>query len=524
MTQAPSDDYLLNLINPRTLTTESFTAHTTAQVKDLVDRARNASLSWSKLSFKERSQKIKTLAQAITQGRAEGSAMLVQETGRAQSMLALSEFNNVITFADTCIREAKIALQTTKIKLSPLDWPGKSAYVEQLPRGVVGIIAPWNYPLSNFYKSLFPALLSGNTVVIKPSEYTPKIGQWLTDLSQSILGQDVIVCAQGGAAIGNALISSGINALVFTGSVKTGKIVAGQAAQQLIPCSLELGGKDAALVLEDADLERSALGIAQWSMFNSGQDCSSIERVYVLDSIADQFLTKLTTTVSKLTYHGDGSLADDQEADVGPLQNQQQLQTIEAQVQDALSKGAQVLCGGKTSGQGYGYAPTVLDHCNQQMSVVTEESFGPIIAVIRVPNSSEAIKQINASQYGLNGSVWTKDLKKGAELAQQLEVGVALVNNHSFTGSMPQFPWTGVKNTGYGIASSRWGYHNFIRPHTVVIDKNKDPDPFWLPVDQSYQQFAEAIAQKNLGAGLGLIFKLLGLLKQRIKATRNLLK
>ena len=514
----------LNLINPLNLETESYPAHQPEQVPVLVQQARDASHSWSSLSLKERCQKLRVFAKAITQNREQGSAILAKETGRAQSMLSLSEFNNVMTFVDTCITEAKVALKSTKVKLSPLDWPGKSAVVQQLPRGVVGIIAPWNYPLSNFYKSLFPALLSGNTVVIKPSEYTPKIGTWLAELSQTILGKDVIVCAQGGAQVGAALIDADINALVFTGSVASGKKVAAHAAKNLIPCSLELGGKDAALVLEDADLDRSALGIAQWSMFNSGQDCSSIERVYVLESVADQFLSKLTKIILKLSYHGDGQLSLEQEADVGPLQNQKQLEIIEAQVQDALAKGAQVLCGAKSTGQGYSYAPTILDHCNEQMSVVNTETFGPILAIIRVPNAAEAIKQMNASQYGLNGSVWTTNHRKGAAIAQQLEVGVALVNNHSFTGSMPQFPWTGVKDTGYGIASSRWAYHYFVRPHTLVIDKNKDPDPFWLPVDQSYQSFAEAIANKNLGGGVGLIFKLLGLLKQRVKASRSLLK
>lgn len=512
-------------VNPLTLEEVSMWETPIAEMSGIVASAREASERWRRLSLKERSHALIRLGKRITTERAAGATLVGEETGRAHSLAALSEFNNVLSFIQAAIKEAHIALKVTKVKLSPIDFPGKSIRVEQCPRGVIGIIAPWNYPISNFYKSLFPALLSGNTVIIKPSEHTPRVGAWLAALADEELGRGIVSCVQGDGKIGSALIESGIDAVVFTGSVSTGKKVAALAAHHLIPCSLELGGKDAALVLEDADLDRSSLGIMQWSMFNSGQDCSSIERVFVLNSIADRFIERLGTVVSQLTYHSvsDNEIDTGLEKDIGPLQTAAQLELVSEHVREAINQGAQVVCGGEATGVGFGYKPTVLDRCSEDMEIVREETFGPVVAIIRVDTAEEAIEAINRSRYGLNGSIWTRDLKRGEQLALQLDVGVALVNNHSFTGSLPQTPWTGVKDTGYGVASSRWAYHTFVHPKSIVIDKNKDPDPFWFPLDESYQRFVEAIARKNLGGGLGTLMTLIKLLGLRVKATKTLL-
>lgn len=507
-------------LNPLTLTPSGSTpSDDPSSITGYVDEARRAQGVWAAQTLQARADRLIALAKLITERREEGVQIIHEETGRPRSVAALSEVNNVLAFAQAAIKEARVALRPNKVGLSPVDFPGKSAVVEQVPRGVVGIIAPWNYPVSNFYKSLFPALLAGNAVILKPSELTPRSGAWLASLAQETLGEGLVTCAQGGGDIGAALIDAGIDAVVFTGSVATGERVAAAAAKRLIPCSLELGGKDAALVLADADLERTALGIAQWSLFNSGQDCSSIERLFVVEEIAEPLLERLTGIYQALRV---ADQTDDSEADLGPLQSEAQLRLVERQVRDAVEAGAQLRCGGEATGSGYGYLPTILDRCDPSLDVMTEESFGPILAVARVKDAAEGVELINRSSYGLNGSVWTKDLKRGAAIARQLEVGVALVNNHSFTGSLPQTPWTGVKSTGYGVASSRWSYHTFARPRTVVIDKNTKPDPFWIPVDQSYREFVEAVARKNLGGGIGVLFKLIGLLGKRIKVIKQL--
>ncbi len=349
---------------------------------------------------------------------------------------------------------------------------------------------------------------------MKPSEHTPRSGAWLADQLSAVLPQGLVGLAQGAGAVGAAVLAN-VDAVVFTGSVPTGRRVAIAAAERLIPASLELGGKDAAIVLADCDFDRTVAGILQWAMHNAGQNCAGIERVYVEESIADRFVERLGKVAGKLKV-----APQDGPSDLGPLQNARQLEIVEAHVADALDKGATLVCGGKPTGKGYGYAPTVLDGCTDAMQVVAEETFGPVLAVVRVKDADEAVRRANASAYGLNGSVWTRDIARGEAIAQRLEVGVALVNNHSFTGILPETPWTGVKDTGTGIAASRHAYHTYTRPRTLLVDRSTKPDPFWFPADAALEQMSLALVERNKGS-LGALFKLAGLLGKRVKAIRE---
>jgi acyl-CoA reductase-like NAD-dependent aldehyde dehydrogenase len=416
------------------------------------------------------------------------------------------------------VRTGRDALAPEKVKLSPLDFPGKRASIEHIPRGVVGIIAPWNYPLANFFKHFFPALLSGNAVVLKPSEFTPATGAWLAEIAGEKLPKGLVQIVQGDGVVGAALLESGIDAVTFTGSVPTGRKVAVKAAELLIPCSVELGGKDAAIVLADCDLDRTVAGIAQWAIHNAGQNCAAIERVYVEESIADAFVEKLGRIADKLRVsNGKG------QSELGPLQTHAQRDIVEQHVSAAVEDGATLVAGGERVGEGLGYKPTVLDHCTDDMTVCTDETFGPVIPVIRVADADEAVRRANASDYGLNGSIWTSDLTRGEQLARRLEVGIAYVNNHSLTGTMAQVPWTGVKQTGTGVAASRHSYHTFARPRTIFVDKGKAPDPFWFPADENLDAFATALVERSLGS-IGALVKLGGLVGKRVKAVKALVK
>jgi acyl-CoA reductase-like NAD-dependent aldehyde dehydrogenase len=480
---------------------------------------------WQKLSFKTRSNLLLKYAYQIVEHRDQGALLLKQETGRPYSLNGLIELNNTPTYVLGAIQEAKVALKSVKPTLSPLDYPGKKIQVHAVPRGVIGVIAPWNYPLNTLLKSLIPALLSGNGVLVKPSEYVPHVTTWFIQMLMKILTEfnpdlkSLVCCVYGTKDVGEALIQCGIKGLVFTGSVPTGKRVAHLAAEALIPCSLELGGKDAALVLADANLERTALGLVQWSLFNSGQDCSSIERIFVDERIADDLVQRMTTIIHSMRV----AHFETDDVELGPLQNQQQCDRVHTQIQDALQQGAQCLHGGEPTGQGYGYQPTLLDHCTPDMLIFQEETFGPVVAVCRFKDEEEALLWANQSQYGLNGSVWTQNLEKGQNLASRLEVGIALVNNHSITGSLPNVPWTGVKETGPGIAGSRWAYAPFIRRQVLVIDRNQDPDPFWFPVDESFKTFVELLALRHVKGGLFTLAKLGFLAKKRLKIIKKLL-
>lgn len=490
-----------------------------ADVELAIKKARAAQPGWAELSLAARADRALVFGKRLVERRAELAKLLADETGRSITECLMSEVVTSVSYAKGAIRAARVALAPERIKLPMLEFPGKKVVVEAVPRGVIGIIAPWNYPSGNFLKSLFPALLSGNAVVMKPSEHTPRTGAWLAALCCEVFAADVVQIVQGDGAIGAALIEGGVDAIVFTGSVATGKKVSMMAAERLIPASVELGGKDAAIVLADCDLTRTVAGIAFWAMHNCGQNCAGIERVYVEESIADTFVERLTAVVKAIRVNADPTGTTD--AEIGPVQNAAQLAIVEAHVADARQRGAAVLCGGARTGTGLGYQATVIDKCDEAMRVVHEETFGPVVAVIRVKDADEAIRRANDSRYGLNGSVWTKDLERGAAIARRLEVGVALVNNHSFTGVVPETPWTGVRDTGPGVASSRHAYPTFVRRRTLVVDSNRDPEPFWLPTTADLTALAEAVAQLQLGS-IGAAFRALGLIKKRVAAIRKL--
>jgi acyl-CoA reductase-like NAD-dependent aldehyde dehydrogenase len=325
----------------------------------------------------------------------------------------------------------------------------------------------------------------------------------------------LIALAQGAGEVGGWLTQS-VDAICFTGSVASGKKVAALAAERLIPASLELGGKDAAIVLADCDLNRTVLGVAHWALHNAGQNCAAIERVYVEEAIAASFVDKLTALVSNLRTPTPNGLSD-----LGPLQNLHQLEVVETQVAQAIASGAQLRCGGKRTGVGLGFLPTVLDHCTAAMNVVRDETFGPVIAVVRVANAEEGLRQANDCRYGLNGSVWTKNLERGAQLAKQLDVGVAYVNNHSLGGILADVPWTGTKESGTGVAASRFSYAHFVRPRTLLIDASRQADPWWMPVDENTQTFAQALIAQTLHGGLRNLLRLAGVAKKRTQALKR---
>ncbi|MFU8806925.1 MAG: aldehyde dehydrogenase family protein [Bradymonadaceae bacterium] len=486
------------------------------EISTYVAKAREAQRGWGALSLVQRNARIEAFAQEVLRRADEICAIVSEETGKSPTEVLLSEVSGIGEYSAGAFKEARIALKPVKASISKVVYPGKRAVIEAVPRGVVGIIAPWNYPLSIFYKPLFPALLSGNAVVLKPSEFTPRTGAWLAEVACEVLAPDLVQVVQGGGDVGAALIGAGIDALTFTGSVATGRKIAARAGELLIPCSVELGGKDAAIVLADCDMDRTLVGVAQWATHNCGQNCAAIERIYIEERIADEFVGRLGKIFDTLRV-----VPEAEYCELGPLQNHQQLAIVEDHVADALEKGARLVSGGERTGPGLGYRPTLLDGCTQEMKVVTEETFGPVVAVIRVADVDEAIDLANSSNYGLNGSVWTKDLRRGEALARRLEVGVALVNNHSVTGIFPNLPWTGVKDTGTGIAASRFSYPTYIRRRTIFVDSNTKPDPWWVPANEDSAELGRTLVEFSTGS-LTAVFKLAKLAGKRVKAIREL--
>ncbi len=470
------------------------------EVKACVARARSAQPGWEAIGFDARARLMKQAGKRMLARRQEVLELLHDETGKTPAEILMGEALGPLQYVADWVAVARPYLKPRRVRLNPIAWPGKQATIELLPRGVVGIISPWNFPLANFFKPVFAALLCGNAVVLKPSEHAPRMGAWFEKLLGEVLPEGVLQVVQGDRETGQALIASGIDALTFTGSSASGAAVARAAGERLIPVSMELGGKDAALVLADCALDRTVAGVMYWALSNAGQACGAIERVYVEEPIADRFVERLAAAVSQLRASG-----DPKSSDVGPLANEAQLQVVERHVADALAKGATLACGGRRTGKGWWFEPTVLDQCQGAMEVMKEPTFGPVIAVMRVRDAAEAVERANRCDYGLNASVWSKDVAKATQLARQLEVGTAFVNNHGFTGAIPSLPWTGVKKSGAGVANSTIALHHYTRPRTLVVDRNPGADAWWFPMDAALEELGHRLADAQVGKVLGAV-------------------
>ncbi len=484
-------------------------------VREAVSRARRAARVWRSQPFEDRVAALKRAAKQMLEQRNEVLSLVKVEGGKVDVDAMFTEALGPLDSVSGWARVVGKAMRR-KVRLNPLSFPKKRARIDLVPRGVIGVIAPWNYPVSGLYRSLIPALMTGNAVVLKPSEYTPLSSQWLADRLAAELPEGLIQVVHGDGKVGAALIDAGIDACVFTGSCATGKKVRVRCAELGIPCSVEMGGNDPAIVLADCDLDRTVAGITHWALQNAGQSCGAIELVYVDKRIADAFVKRMGDAWRKLRS-GEGDFA---EVDIAPLQNRRQLEIVKAHVADALAKGAELVVGGEEIGQGYGYAPTILDRCTESMDVVRDETFGPVLAIVRVDGAADAIRRTNASRYGLGASIWTQDIARAERLAERLDVGVVDVNNHSMTGAIPDLPWSGVRDTGFGIANSELSLTTFCRPKSILIDENSQPEPFWMPFDAMAFELGDILADAQI-ARITRAWKLPILLNKRIKRVQR---
>lgn len=487
-----------------------------ASVQATVDRARAAQPAWEALGFEGRAALVKKATRFLLEHREDFRTLIHDEAGKPRAWALLHEAIGPFDYASNWIKVARKGLRPRKLPISPLVMPGKSGWTDLIARGVVGVIAPWNYPMGVYFKPVLPALLCGNSVVLKPSEYTPRTGALFAEMITQVLPKDVVTVVQGGRDVGRELVASGVDAVSFTGSPQGGRAVLTACAEKLIPCSVELGGKDPAIVLADCDLERTVLGIMNWGLHNAGQDCGSVERVYVIDAVADRFVDMLGAAAARIAMPKSAADEAGEGPGMGPLSNAMQLAIVEDHVKDAVDKGARVVTGGKRTGFGYYYEPTILDRCTHQMRVVADETFGPVIAVVRVKDVEEAVRLANDSRYGLNASVWSRDIDTAIQIGKRLQAGTIFINNHALTGSMPFAPWTGVKDTGPGVANSEFALHTFARPRTIFVDTGSAPDPWWLPADGLLADMAERLARAQLG-DFAAALKLPGIMSARKK-------
>ena len=453
-----------------------------------VERARVASEVWKRQRFEARAEAVRKAARAMLRDRATIIELVRKEVGKATADAIFTEALGPLDALETWVKLTRGPAEGEGVRLNPLSFPRKQASVRLVPRGVVGIIAPWNFPVAGLYRSVYPALLLGNAVVLKPSEYAPESSRWFISHLAAELPPDLAQVVLGAGDVGAALLNADIDACAFTGSADTGRKVQLPCAERDIPCSVELGGNDVAIVLADCALPRTIAGVTQWALQNAGQACGAIEVAAVEARIADAFVDGVASAFERL-----GS------EDVAPLANAAQRTTVERHVADAVEKGAVLRTGGTPTGNGFGFAPTVLDHCTPEMEIVREETFGPVLPVVRVPSAYEGARLVNEGRFGLTASIWSADVERAERLADRLDVGVVTINNHAMTGALPELPWSGTRDSGLGIANSKYALTTFARPKALLVDRSEGPEPFWLPYDDALVELGHRLAEAQLG-------------------------
>jgi acyl-CoA reductase-like NAD-dependent aldehyde dehydrogenase len=455
--------------NPATgKTVATLKAHTPEQVADMVARARRAQPAWHALGFDGRGKVLRRMQKWLLDNTDRIAETEMSESGKTREDCLL-ELTIPITGFGFWAKQAPKYLADEKIKVSSPFLLGRKVIVRYEPVGVVGIIGPWNYPLANNIGDVIPALAAGNTVVLKPSSVTPLTSLLMEEgMKECGIPDDVFQVIVGRGPLGSDMIDH-VDSLMFTGSTEVGRTVMERASKTLTPVSLELGGKDPMIVLADADLERAANSAVFWSMQNAGQTCISVERVYVEEPVHDQFVDLVAKKVRDLRQGVPGEYGS---TDVGSFINPPQADIVEAHVNDAVKKGARVLAGGKRlEGEGTFFEPTVLADVDHSMACMTEETFGPTLPIMKVRDEDEAIRLANDSPYGLQSSVFTKDMAKADRVARQIQAGAVVVNDCNANYSALETPMGGWKSSGMGVRHGPQGIRKYCKTQTIVFTR-----------------------------------------------------
>jgi len=441
---------------------------TAADVAAAAERARGAQRGWARMDTAGRSQVLLRFAELVLSRQDEALDLIQLENGKAR----LHAFEEIIDVAQTSRYYARTAPRYLRPRRRAGALPGLTQTWEyHHPKGVVGVISPWNYPLTLGISDALPALAAGNAVIAKPDGQTPYSALWAAELlAEAGLPAGVLQVVTGsGPELGGPLTEH-CDFLMFTGSTRVGRIVAAQAARRLIDYSMELGGKNAILVLADADLRRVVPGAVRAAFSSTGQLCISVERMYVEDSVWDAFVPRFAKAASSLRL----GHSLDYKPDMGSLTSAKQLDTVAGHVSDAIGKGATLLAGGKARPDigPYFYEPTVLTGASPGMALYAEETFGPVVCMYRVSGAEEAIKRANDSCYGLNFSVWTRDARKGREIASRLEAGTVNVNEaYAAAWGSVDAPMGGWKDSGVGSRHGEHGILKYTNAQTVALQR-----------------------------------------------------
>lgn len=490
--EQPTTADILEVFNP--ITAEKIgdlPIATQADVHAAAQRARDAQPAWEALGVKGRSALLRKWINAVWDDQQNLFDIIRRETGKAEGG-AFTELGVLDLLTGYLTHRAPAALRPKNRKpLIPFIQRSKVTYK---PHGVVGFITPWNYPLLNGIGDAIPALIAGNTVIVKPSEITPYTALYAFEMMHKAgIPADVAQIIIGKGDTGAALIDE-VDYVSFTGSTATGRKIAARCAERLIPYTLELGGKDPGIVLRDADLDQAAAGVLIGAWENAGQVCISTERLYVDRAIYPQFLEKVLTQAQNFKYSPDAGF----DVDMGSLTNEREVLRAEAHIADAVAKGAQVVYGGKRRPDlgAYFFEPTILTGVTHDMDVMTEETFAPILPIMQFETEAEAVRLANDSEYGLSASIFTEDHKRGEKIASQLVCGDVVINRPMLAFGTPSTPMGGRKNSGIGRRNGIEGLMRFVVTQSILVDTRMGMDASlnqWDPLTMRFAKLAHQL-------------------------------
>jgi acyl-CoA reductase-like NAD-dependent aldehyde dehydrogenase len=442
------------------------------EVRAAVRAAREAQKTWRKSSFAQRRRVLRHLLDHLLDHADELVSVVVRDSGKTRENAMMGEIWPVAEKLRSILRSGEAHLRPERVSAGL--FPHKKALIEFHPLGVVGVIAPWNYPLQNILGPAIPALFAGNGVVVKVSEavaWSSSRFKRIFDeaLEKEGFSKDLVQLVNGYGETGAALVSGGVDLVIFTGSMANGRKVIVESAKSVTPVILELGGKDPMIVCDDADLEEAVHAAMAGTFIAAGQNCLSSERILVMEGIYDAFVTRVTDLARSLRQGPPGEGVVDVGAIVSPLQ----VKVIEALVDDAVNKGAKVLAGGARAlaEKGSYFAPTVLTGVTKEMRILHEETFGPVMVICKVKDDDEAIALANDTEYGLNSSVFSKDSARAKRLADRIEAGGTCINGFGLTYMAQELPFGGIKGSGFGRLNGREGLRACTTRKAVLADR-----------------------------------------------------